>query len=391
MLFELGEEQQQLKKNARDFLEKEIIPIASERDKKGPFSKEEIKEYILMLKPLGYVVGPIPKEWGGGGLSFTSQMVLAEELARVWISLLSVVEQHAGIAGLIAHIGTEEQKKKFIPPALAGDSLLCEMMSEPDSGSDTRAIKTTAILDGDAYVVNGVKRWSSNGALGDVAILSALSDPELFVKSGYGEGLIRLIVEKKVSPWKARNLPLIGARAANIGEIVFENCRVPKENLLPVKGYSSQLRTRGAARVMTAIVCTGIMQAAVDDSIKYAKQRVQFGKPIGGFQLVQEMIADMVTDLEVSRLLNYRACELIDNHIRCDLEQNMAKVYATEAVKRVTDKAIQVHGALGLTTDEGYSVERYFRDARPMSIGEGTTQIAKLVMGRRLLGIQAFV
>jgi alkylation response protein AidB-like acyl-CoA dehydrogenase len=390
MHYQLTKEQEALKKRARDFLEKEIVPIANQRDRLGILTKEEIKKYIAMLSPLGYVIGHVPKEWGGMGLSFLEQELLQEELARAWSSLCQTLDAHLAMVVQVAQVGTEDQKKRLVPKGMTGEYLFCDMMSEPDAGSDTRNIKTTAILEGDHYVVNGVKRWSTNGTLADVGILSALSDPDLFAKT-HREGVVRLIVEKEVSPWVARDLPFIGNRAGNTGEIAFKNCRVPKENLYNPQGYVDEMATRGVARVMVAVMLLGGMQAALDASIDYCKKRIQFGRPIGGFQLVQEMIAEMIIDVEATRLLTYRACELIDNRVRCDLEQNMAKAFAAEAAVRVTDKAIQVHGALGLTTDEGYSLERYYRDARLGGIGEGTTQIVKLVMGRRAIGIPAYV
>jgi alkylation response protein AidB-like acyl-CoA dehydrogenase len=173
------------------------------------------------------------------------------------------------------------------------------------------------------------------------------------------------------------------------GFFEFENLRVPKENLLAVTGYKENLIARGWARVLVAAWGLGIMQAALEDSIDWCKKRIAFGRPIGGLQLVQEMIADMATDLACSQMLTYRACELMDAGIRCDLEQNMAKAFATEVAKHVTDKAIQIHGARGLTTQEGFRTERYYRDAVTGQIGEGTIQIVKLVTARRILGISA--
>ena len=390
MLFQLPEELKQLRQKTREFLDKEIAPIAYERDCQGPLSREEIRDFVQKLKPLGYVVGHVPEEWGGTNLSYLTKYVLGEEIGRVWVALGTTLDTHGIIAGLIARSTLpDELKNRLIPPALEGDSLMCDMMSEPESGSDSRNLKTTAILDGDAYVVNGTKVWSTNAFLADAATVSAVSDPKLFAET-HRQGVVRLLVEKKASHWKARDIPFIGLRAGNTGYIEFENTRVPKENVVQSKGYEDTLITRGAARVSVAAKAVGLMQAALEDATNYAKKRIQFGKPIGGFQLIQSKIADMLCDLEASRFMVYRAAELMDSGTRCDVEQNMAKTYATEAAKRVTDQAIQIHGALGLTTNEGYRTERYYRDARLTTVGEGTTEIVKLVIGRSILGLQAF-
>jgi len=392
MRFRLPEETQKLKNEARAFLDSEIVPIAGKRDSEGPLTRDEIKTFIRMLKPYGYVVGAIPKQWGGLGQSYLTQIALHEELARAWRALAVTLGTHGGMTASIANTASRELADRIVPAAIEGDHLVCDMMSEPDAGSDTRNLKTTAVLDGDHYIVNGVKRWQTNGSLADIGVLSAVTDPKLFAKNPK-EGVIRLLVEKAVSPWAARHLTLIGSAAGPIGEEVFENCRVPKANLLqpPSMGYTDQLIMRGWARTKIASVAVGVMQAALDDSIAYAKKRVQFQRKIGSFQLVQAMIADMIVDTETSRLLAFRAAELMDNGIRCEMEQSMAKVHAAQAAVRVTDKAIQIHGALGLTRGEGYHTERYFRDARLCGIGEGTTEILKLVVARKALGIQAFV
>src|SRR6056297_1806380 len=275
MLFELPEETRELKARAREFLEEEIIPIAKERDSEGPLTRDEIKTFIQMLQPYGYVVGSIPKEWGGLDHSYLTQVALHEELARAWRSLAVTLGTHAGTTRSVALSAPREIAARIVPAALEGDRLLCDMMSEPDAGSDTRNLKTTAILDGDHYVVNGFKRWQTNGSLADVGILSAVTDPDLYAENPR-EGVIRLLVEKDVSPWEARELTLLGSASGPIGEETFTECRVPKENLLqpPAMGYQEQLIMRGWARVKIASVATGVMQAALDDSIEYAKTRV---------------------------------------------------------------------------------------------------------------------
>jgi len=388
MQFQLPEELQKKQMELREFLDKEIRPVADARDAQGPLSKQELKDLIQKLRPLGYVVGPFPREMGGLSQGYLERAVYAGELSRVWPGLAATVDTHSGCAAHIARMGSDEIRRKVIERAMEGDLIACDMMSEPQAGSDTTNFKCTAILEGDHYILNGQKIWQTNGPWADVGLLLAISDPEAYAKDPR-QGTVNLFVEKTVSPWKVRDVPFIGLKAGMTGFFEFENLRVPKENLLAVTGYKENLIARGWARVLVAAWGLGIMQAALEDSIDWCKKRIAFGRPIGGLQLVQEMIADMATDLACSQMLTYRACELMDAGIRCDLEQNMAKAFATEVAKHVTDKAIQIHGARGLTTQEGFRLERYYRDAVTGQIAEGTPQIVRLVMGRRLLGISA--
>ena len=385
MLFQLPEELQRLQSDLREFLDREIRPIADVRDAQGPLSRAELKDLFLKLTPITQMQLEAATK-----RRMLSWMIFSEEMARVWTSLAVTVTTSLGTIFYLASRAPEHMRARLIKGGLEGDIIGCDMMSEPEAGSDTGNLKTTARLEGDYYVVNGQKMWPTNGPWADVGILSAVADPEAYAKNRR-EGVIHLIVEKAVSPWQVRDLPFIGLRAGTTGHFIFENCRVPKENLIAdsSKGYSQNLAGRGGARIGVAAYGLGIMQAALEDSIDWCKKRIAFGRPIGGFQLVQEMIADMATDLECSRLLVYRAAELMDAGARCDLEQNMAKAFVTEVAKRVTDKAIQIHGARGLTTHEGFRTERYYRDAVTGQIGEGTIQIVKLVIARRTLGISA--
>lgn len=252
-------------------------------------------------------------------------------------------------------------------------------------------MRTTALRDGDHFVINGEKMWQTNGPWADVGLLSAVVDRDAYTND-HTTGVIQLVVTREESEWTVRDIPLMGANAGATGHFIFKDMKVPARNLIAAgdSGYQENLKTRGWARLNLAATTLGIMQAAIEDAISFAKERRTFGKAIAQHQLVQAMIADMSIDLDASRLLVYRTAELMDNGIRCDLEQATTKAFATEAAKRVTDHAIQVLGARGLTRHEGYRTERMYRDARITSIAEGTTQILKLVIGRRLLGMQAF-
>ena len=373
----------------RDFLEKEIAPIVDERDRQGPLSREETVSYIKKLMPFGYYIGSLPEEFGGMGLSETSNGILGEEMSRVWMSLGATI----GIASaapmmLIRAEGEflEVAKKKYFPRIAEGELIGCGAITEPNAGSDSVNIETTAVLDGDHWVVNGTKTWISCGTICDVCSVLAVTDK---TKGPFGISMV--LVDKEESPFEARELHKIGWRAFPTAELSFDNCCVPKENVIgdPASGYKNTMRTFERARSGMAVSAAGVSQAAVDASIKYAQERQQFGKPIGSFQMIQELIADMICETDAMRLLGYRALDLLDKGRRARLESSLAKAYGTEAAVRVTSKAIQIHGAMGLS--EEYPVERYFRDARMLTIPDGATQIQKLIVGRESLGIKAFV
>jgi alkylation response protein AidB-like acyl-CoA dehydrogenase len=384
MDFELTMRQKILKDTAREVMEKEIIPIADEWDKnKLLHDRKHLKEVLDKLIPLGYVGATLPKELGGYGLDHVTYGVLTEELFRAYASL-GMVANLQNALGNIGVFGNDEQKKKFLPPMLKGEMFICMGVTEPNVGSNPAEMETLATLDGDDYVVNGTKAWITNGNLSDICVLVTQT------KRGSGaSGICHLIVERKDSPYEARELPKIGMRSCNSAELYFNNCRVPKENLLvpPGEGLKDILRGFEEMRSIMALGAAGISQAAIDASIRYAKQRHQFGKPIGRFQLIQEMIAEMIVETEISRLLGFRALSKIDKGVRCDSEASMAKFYSVEAAVRVTYKAIQIHGAMGLS--EELPLERYFRDARTWTIPDGTTQIQKLIVGRNALGMSA--
>lgn len=387
MDFDLTEEQRLLKESARRFMEREIIPIADEGDrKKVLLHKETTHGFIKKLIPQGYVGATLPEAVGGGGLANLTAGLLTEEVFRAWASLGGMVGIASGVAEAVYYSGTEEQRKRFLNPLMQGELIGCGAITEPNVGSNPAAMETTATLHGDYYILNGTKTWISNGSVADLVIVTAQGD-----RSQGGKGLLRLLVEKSVSPFTTRELPKLGLRSFPTSEIVFAECRVPRENLFgaPGSGLKETLQMFERARCWMAIGAVGMAQAAIDAAIKYSLERSQFGRPIGSFQLIQEMIADMVTETEAARFLALRGFHLIDKGVRCDRETSMAKVFATEVAVAVTSRAIQIHGAYGLS--EEYSLERYFRDARSFTIPDGTTQIQKLIVGRAILGLSAFV
>jgi alkylation response protein AidB-like acyl-CoA dehydrogenase len=385
MDFEFTDEQQMVKDTARKIMEKEIIPVASEYDRtKALLDKKILKGLLDKLVPLGYLSHVIPEEAGGAGMDFITYGIVMEELFGAYGSLGMVVGLHLSNYE-IYEMGTPEQHEKFLRPLMAGEKILCTGITEPNVGSNPAEIQTTAILDGDEYVINGTKVWITNGSISDFALVVAQTTP------GSGrKGLCHILVDREVSPYEARELPKLGMRSCPTSEVIFEDCRVPKENLIvaPGQGLNKILRTFEMPRCQLCIGGAGIAQAALDASIKYARERYQFGRPIGSFQLIQQMIADMYVETEAARHLAYKGFSMLDKGVRCDKEASAAKLYGTEMAVRVTSAAIQIHGAYGLS--EEYPVERYFRDARSLTIPDGTTQIQKMIVARSLLGLRAF-
>jgi alkylation response protein AidB-like acyl-CoA dehydrogenase len=385
MDLELTEEERVLKENTRRFMEREIVPLADEGDRrKILLDAATAREFIRKVAPLGYLGTTLPEEAGGAGADHFVSGILTEEIFRAWGSLGGLVGITSGVAGAVFAAGTDEHRRRYLPALLRGEILGCAAITEPNVGSNPAAAETTATLSGDHYVLTGTKTWISNGSVADVALVTAQAE-----KSKGKRGLIRLLVDRSESPFECRELPKLGLRSFPTSELVFSECRVPRDNLIgrAGEGLKDTLKMFEQARCWMAMGAVGLAQAALDAAVRYARERAQFGRPIGGFQLVQEMIADMATETEASRLLAYRGLRLLDRRVRCDRETSMAKAFATEAAVRVTSAAIQIHGAYGLS--EEYPLERYFRDARCWTIPDGTTQIQKLIIGRAMLGMSA--
>jgi alkylation response protein AidB-like acyl-CoA dehydrogenase len=385
MNFDLSEEQIMLKDSARKLMEREVAPLLAGFPNDRPLPQKNIKELLKKLIPLGYLGNVIPAEYGGSGLDYLTYGVLMEELDPRIYGLVMIT---GGTARSVYFLGNEFQKRTFIPPILAGEKIGCSAITEPNVGSNPVFVQTRAVLEGDHYVLNGTKTWITNGAFADIAFTLATTDP-----SQGKNGLCRFVVDKEISPFKAKAIETMeeDRQVPSVGELVFEDCRVPKENILGVsgEGLKDTLVAFQAARCFVAIGSIGLAQRAIDAAVRYAKERVQFGKVIGKFQLIQAMIADMVAETDAARLLAYRALSLVQKGKRCARETSIAKFYATEAAVKVTSMAIQIHGAYGLSKE--YPVEALFRGARMMTIPDGTTQIQKLIVAREILGMQAFV
>ncbi|MBW1682724.1 MAG: acyl-CoA dehydrogenase family protein [Deltaproteobacteria bacterium] len=386
MNFELTDEQRMIQDTVKRYLRENIGPIADEYDRKGPMSKKDAHKFLQDLKPFGYVGTLVKEELGGPGLSHLDWAILHEELRGSYASLGGVVGITSSSTHGISESDNEDLVNRVLPDLLNGDKIACTAITEPNIGSNAAGIETRAVLDGDHYVINGTKMWISNGTIADYVVLAATVD-----KSKGPAGILQLLVEKEVSPFESREIKKMGVKSFPTAEIIFEDCRVPKENVLrrPGEGFKKALRGLTFARCNAAIASVGIAQAAIDAAVRYAKERTQFGKPIGQFQLIQEMVADMVAETDAARLLAYRAFFILDQGGTARKEGSIAKAFATEAGVRVTSKAIQIHGAYGLS--EEYPVERYFRDARCYTIPDGTTEIQKLIIGREILGMSAIV
>lgn len=386
MDFQLTEEQKMLRSNVRAFLEREIVPAAQERDGKGPLTRDETIAFLKRLMPFGYYNGWLSAEFGGSELDHKTVGVLHEELSRAWASLAGTVVMAGGSGAILA--AGESRRKEMAERVRAGEAIGAGAISEPDVGSDASSIETTATLDGDDWVITGTKQWISNGPICDHVLVAVQTD-----KAAGRAGLRWILVEKVISPFEVTRINrLMGLRAWPSGELSFQGCRVPPGSTRMGGGdtaiTSRRFWTFEVPRSMLAITSTGIAQAAIDASVTYARERHQFGRPIAGFQLVQEMIVDMIIETEAARLLSYQALDLLDRAEDCTWQAAAAKAYATEMGIRVTSRAIEVHGAVGLAED--LPVERYFRDARALTIPDGTTEMQKLVVGRARIGVSAF-
>jgi acyl-CoA dehydrogenase len=385
MDFEFSDEQKALRETVRRYLAANIEPIADEYDRKGTLSKDDALKFLKDLKPFGYVATLVPEELGGAGLDHVTWGILYEELRRAYASLGGVVGITASATMGIVESTNKALRERILPELLEGKKIICTAITEPNHGSDASGVDTRATLEGDYYRINGTKMWISNGSIADYVIVVVQTD-----SAKGAAGICQILVEREKSPFLSREIHKLGVRSFPTAELVFEDCMVPRENLLfsVGEGYRKTMRGLNHARANAAIAAVGIAQAALDAAVKYAKERFQFKKPIGSFQLIQAMIAEMVTEVDAARLLTYRGFYMIDKGVKCRKEVSMAKAYATEMAVRVTSKAIQIHGAYGLADE--YKVERFFRDARCYTMPDGTTEIQKLIIGREILGMQAF-
>ena len=364
----------------RRYVERDIRPIVDEYPDRL-FPKDVAHELLRMTGPYGVGTGWVPEEDGGTGLDFLSSGLLYEELSRVSADLAGMAFVNEGAAIKIQRTGSDDMKARYLPGLLAGDLIGCSAISEPDVGSSVREIRTRAVRDGDHYRITGEKMWISNSGIFDIAVIVARTDEQEFTM---------FLVDRKEHGFETRDIEKLGLKSWSLGQIVLSDVVVPKENIMGGLGGGLRESMKGfeRSRCYISLLGLGMASAALDASITYAQERKQFGKAIGGHQLVQALIADMATALDASRLLVYRGLTFMDTGERCDVAAAMAKKFATEACVDITSKAIQVHGAFGISKE--FPLERFFRGARMLTIPDGTTQINQLIIGRKLLGINAF-
>jgi len=378
MDFKLSEEQELIRRNMRSFAETYVDPMAAEIDE----NSSHPSELFAKLAEGGWMGIPVPVEYGGSGADYLTHAVAVEELARSCASTGFTVSIHVGIASmLILLFGNEEQKKKYLLPLAKGEKLGAFVLTEPGAGTDVMAATTTAVADGDDYVLNGVKTFTSNGPTGDTYLVFAWTDKEAGRK-----GMSAFIVPRETDGMKpGEHFRKMGLRSSQTSEMIFKNCRIPRENLLGREGAGLMMAMNGFdhGRVGIAAQSVGILQSALDESIKWSKERVQFGKPISRQQAIAWMIADMATDLDAARFLTYRAAWAKDQGQAFSKEASMAKLFAAEMAMRHTIKAVQIHGGYGYV--KGAKVERLMRDAKITEIYEGTSEAQRMVISGTVL------
>lgn len=384
MEFELNEEQKMVRDLAKRFADEEIVPFARENDIIECFPVDIIKK----MAQIGLLGAPVPERYGGAGLDFISDAIIFEEIGRACSSVRTTVSVQVSLVEVgILNWGTEEQKARYLPALCKGELIGAFAITEPDVGSDAAGIKTLAIKKDDGWVLNGSKTWITSGSVADIVIVFAQTDPS----KGH-KGIACFIVEKGTPGFTSREIKgKLGLRASDTAQLFFEDCLVPGRALLGNigEGFKMAMASLDNGRYGVAAGCVGIIQGCVDACVRYANERVQFGKSIASFQLIQDMIARMVVDLNAARLLVYRAGDLKNRGIRNTLETSIAKYFASEAAVRAATDAVQIHGAYGYSNE--YPVERYLRDAKVATIYEGTSQIQKLIIGEHVLGVKAFV
>jgi butyryl-CoA dehydrogenase len=373
MNFELTREQQYVRQMVREFAENEVKPLAAEIDETERFPMETV-EKMAKYNMMGI---PIPTEFGGAGGDNISYAITVEELSRVCGTTGVIVSAHTSLcAALINQFGSKEQKEKYVTPLAKGEKVGAFGLTEPNAGTDASGQQTTAVLDGDNYILNGQKIFITNGGVADTVVVFAMTD-----KSKGTRGISAFIIEKGFKGFSIGKVEdKLGIRASSTTELVFEDCVVPKENLIGKegKGFGIAMKTLDGGRIGIAAQALGIAQGAYDETIKYVKERKQFGRSLAKFQGLQWEIADMNTRIEAARLLVYNAAYLKDQGKPFTVEAARAKLFAAEVAMYVTTKAVQLHGGYGYTKD--YPVERMMRDAKITEIYEGTSEVQKMVI-----------
>ena len=377
MDFELSEELVAVRDLARDFAEKEMAPTAAKDDKEKNFRGDLVKK----MGELGFYGTMIPDAYGGNELGFLAMVLITEEIARVHSAMRVAINMQIGPALTLLQFGTEEQKKKFIPGLVSGETIGCFAITEPDAGSDVAALRTTASKDGDHYRLNGSKLWISNGPVTTGGLVYAYTD-----RSQSHRGMSAFYAEWNQPGISRRTLETLGAHCSPLGELTFENFRIPAANRLGNEGdgFKICMWQLNQTRLNCAAGALGVARAAKEAAVNYCNQRVQFGQKIGEFQMNQDLIAQMIVHEEAARLLVYRAAWLADQKKPNTLDTSVAKYTAAEAANFAADAAMKILGAYGYSTE--FPVERYYRDAKSYQIVEGSSNVQKMIIAQDALG-----
>jgi alkylation response protein AidB-like acyl-CoA dehydrogenase len=378
MDFAYPDEVLEIRRIARDFAEKEIRPHVMEWDESQSFPRE----ILSRLGALGFLGILIPQEYEGSGLGYLEYVTIIEELSRVDGSVgISVAAHNSLCTGHIFTFGTESQRRRFVGPLAKGEKLGAWSLTEPEAGSDAGGTQTTARLEGDEWILNGQKTFTTHGTYGDICVAMAVTD-----KAAGHHGISAFIVEKGTPGFSAgKKENKLGLRASDTSTVVFEDCRIPKDNLLgqPGHGFIDALTVLDGGRISIAAMALGMAQGAFEAALHYSQQRKQFGRTISAFQGIQFKLADMAVEIDSARLLTHRAAWMKDKGMKTTLESSMAKLHASEVAVRVANECVQIHGGYGYIKD--YPAEKFYRDVKLCTIGEGTSEIQRLVIARELL------
>jgi len=376
--FSVSENQQMVEQMAKDFAEKHIRPHVMEWDEAQHFPAELFKK----LGELGMMSVFVPEEYGGSGFGYFEYVTVIQEIAKVCGSIgLSVAAHNSLCTGHILAFGSEAQKHKWLPKLATAEWLGAWGLTEANTGSDAMGMNTTAVLDGDHYIVNGSKNWITHGKSSGIAVVMVRTG-----EKGSSKGISALVIERGTPGFSAgKKENKLGMRASETTEMIFENCRVPKENLLgnEGEGFKQAMKVLDGGRISIAALSLGIAKGAFEAAVAYAKERHQFGQPIANFQGISFKLADMATEIEASELLLMQAAERKNKHLPVTKQSAMAKYFASEVAVRCATEAVQIFGGYGYTKD--FPVEKFYRDAKLCTIGEGTSEIQKIVISREIL------
>ncbi len=365
--------------SVEQFLERDVRPHVMELEHNDVWPEE----IVAKMAELGLFGAIIDEEYGGLGLSCTTYAKIVEAVSRVWMSLSGIFNSHLIMAAAVQRFGTEEQKRRWLPRFATGELRGGVALTEPNCGTDLQAIRTRAVRKGNGYVVNGTKTWISNGIHGHVFAVLAKTDPEAEPRH---RGISLFLIEKGEGFRHSRKLEKLGYKGIDSAELILEDCFVPADNLIggeEGRGFKHIMSGLELGRINVAARGVGVAQAALDEAVKYAQQRETFGKPIWQHQAIQLKLADMVTRTEAARLLTYRAARAYDSGERCDMEAGMAKLFATEAAIENSLESMRVHGGYGYSKE--FPVERFYRDAPLLTIGEGTNELQRIIIARQLI------